>query len=85
MNETNFTQLQTNFIIHGSLKAERDIPKPVSSDEDIIHVLASINAYTESSIRSEKDDLSLTYYSVQSFLGMHDFAQTSLRKFKLWN
>ena len=74
MNKRKFGRIQNNFINYGSkLKAERTLPKPVTSDEDnVINVLAYFHAYPQASIRSAEDDLGLSYASIQRILDSHD-------------
>ncbi|HLJ31149.1 MAG TPA: transposase [Candidatus Babeliales bacterium] len=87
MNLKKFIRIQNNFTEFGSaLKAPRNLPRPVTSNEDNeINVLAYFQVFPQSSIRCAQDDLGITYSSVQRILvkhNMHDYKFTKVQAMK---
>lgn len=87
MNNRKFIRVQNNFIHFGSsLKAPKNLPRPVTSDEvNEINVLAYFHANPQQSIRSAVQDLGLSYSSVQRILAnhkMHDYKFTRVQALK---
>lgn len=87
LNERKFVRLQNNFIDYGSkLKAQRHLPKPVTTDEDnIINVLAYFHACPHASTRSAEQDLGLTRTSLHRILtkyNMHPYKLTKVQALK---
>ena len=87
MNNKKFRRIERNVVNFGSsLKAVRNLPRPITSNEENeINVFAYFHAYPQASIRCAKEDLGLSFYSVQIILSshnMHDYKYTKVQFLK---
>jgi len=72
MTAKKFRRIQSNFRRFGNVRAERNIPKPVTSNEDnIVSVLTYSSANPSSSLRSAVEEVGLSYSSNQRILNNH--------------